>query len=727
MNKTNFRYISSNRKKLLDIALLCLVGLLVNLLISNLVIWLKIPLYLDNIGVLLTAAIGGYIPGIVVGYLSNIINSIGNPMTAYYGTITVLNALVAAWFVRHGWFKKVSTVLLSILVFAFFGGILGSLLTMALYGFNFADGMSGPVVRFVYEHLIHQTFWAQLMGDFLLDIIDKAITVCIVLIVLKIIPDRLVGILEFSAWRQKPLTKKEEAAVRTRASHGRSLSFRITLVFSLAMMIIAIAITGISFMLFRNTIIEDRTKMGQGLVNIVRRVVKPEKIDEYMNQGKSAEGYAAVETELINLRESSESIQYVYIYKIMEDGCHVVFDPDTAELAGEKPGTVIPVEDAFKPYMPDLLAGRRIDPIISNDTYGWLLTIYEPLYDSEDNCVAYVGVDVDMGDLRQAQNGFMARVLSLFLGFFVMILAIVLQMLKYDLILPVNTITAAAENFAFNSEKIRKESVHHIKDIDIRTGDEIESLYHAFTRTSEDMVRYVEDVQEKNETISRMQNRLIEVMADMVESRDKYTGDHVRKTAAYAEIILKELKKEGVYEDQLTDEFISDVVHSAPLHDIGKIQVSDTILNKPGKLTDEEFAIMKNHTLAGNEIIARATDAVADPGYLKEARNLAAYHHEKWNGKGYPYGISGEDIPLSARIMAVADVFDALVSKRSYKEGFPVEKAFAIIMEGSGSHFDAKIVTAFMNAEDEVRRVAEPYSKSEVQPVVDTSGEKEQK
>ena len=202
---------------------------------------------------------------------------------------------------------------------------------------------------------------------------------------------------------------------------------------------------------------------------------------------------------------------------------------------------------------------------------------------------------------------------------------------------------------------------------------------------------------------------MIMVLADLVESRDECTGNHVRNTALYAKIIVEQMKKEGIYADQLTEEFMFDVVSSAPLHDVGKIHVPDAILNKPGKLTDEEFTIMKEHAAAGGEIIAKAMDLVSevDSGYLKEAKNLAACHHEKWNGTGYPRGLSGEEIPLSARIMAVADVFDALVSKRSYKEGFPFEKAMGIIKEGSGNHFDPNVVRAFVDAEEEVRKVAE--------------------
>ena len=208
-------------------------------------------------------------------------------------------------------------------------------------------------------------------------------------------------------------------------------------------------------------------------------------------------------------------------------------------------------------------------------------------------------------------------------------------------------------------------------------------------------------------SISRLQNGLILVMADLVESRDKCTGNHLHKTAEYTRIIMEQMRKDGSYTDQLTDEFIEDVVRSSPLHDIGKIQVSDAILNKPGKLTEEEFEKIKEHTGAGRDIISSAIDMVSeeDSGYLNEARNLAYFHHEKWNGAGYPEGISGEEIPLSARIMAVADVFDALVSRRSYKEEFPFETAMEIIKENSGTHFDPKIVDAFVRAEDKVREV----------------------
>ncbi|MCR5675235.1 MAG: HD domain-containing protein [Lachnospiraceae bacterium] len=209
-----------------------------------------------------------------------------------------------------------------------------------------------------------------------------------------------------------------------------------------------------------------------------------------------------------------------------------------------------------------------------------------------------------------------------------------------------------------------------------------------------------------------MQDGLIITMADMVESRDPDTGAHVQKTAAYVKIIVEGLKRKGYYPEKITPTFESDVIRSAPLHDIGKIHIPDSVLNKPGKLTEQEFEIMKTHTTAGRKILEKAIDTVGAENYLKEARNMAACHHERWDGNGYPEKLYGEMIPLSARIMAVADVFDALTSTRVYKPAFPMEKAVTIIEEGSGTQFDPKCVEVFLEALPEVREVLEKYNGS---------------
>ena len=228
-------------------------------------------------------------------------------------------------------------------------------------------------------------------------------------------------------------------------------------------------------------------------------------------------------------------------------------------------------------------------------------------------------------------------------------------------------------------------------------------------KTTRDTVDYINQSQRKNEAISTFQSGMINVMADLVESRDQSTGEHIKNTSSYVEIICDELIKEGKFSDILDEEFKNNIVSSAPMHDIGKIKVSDTILNKPGKFEPWEYEIMKTHAEEGAKIIRTVKKTVENEelkeNYLGEAENMAHYHHEKWNGQGYPCGLKAEEIPLSARIMAVADVFDALVAVRVYKPAMPFEKAVSIIKEGSGEHFDPDVVEAFLNAEDKIRAV----------------------
>ena len=690
-------------------AALCAAGLLVNIAGVQLARATGVPLYIDNIGSALAAALGGTIPGIVVGFLTNLVNGIGDYTTAYYGSLTVLIAICSAWFERKGFytFKKPWRLLAVIAVFALIGGGLGSVLTWTLYGFSFGDGISAPLAHRLYEGGRLSQFWSQFLADMLIDLADKSITVLIVAAVLNLLPAKLRKNLYFAGWRQTPLSDENLAEAGKNPSQRVSLRAKIVFFVAAAMIVIAGAITALSFFHYRSAALEEQVEQAQGVVKVAAAAIDPERVDEFIEQGESAEGYDAVDRRFYDLANSSENIQYVYAYQIREDGCHVVFDADTPETEGSAPGEVIEFDEAFRAYLPALLAGEPIEPIVSNEKYGWLLTVYEPVYDSAGKCRCYVGTDVDMSGISTDGYRFLARVVSLFFGFFLLILATTLWLAEYHIVLPINTMSLAAGRFAYDSGTAREETVESIRALDIRTGDEIEHLYRSVTKTTEDMVAAIEHEERQKQIISKLQNGLILVLADMVESRDTCTGQHVRKTAAYSEIIMRELRREGVYADQLTEEYISDVINSAPLHDIGKIKVSDLILNKPGRLTDEEFAVMKTHTIEGAHVIEHAMHMVSeeDSPYLKEADNLAMYHHEKWNGSGYPVGLKGEEIPLSARIMAVADVFDALVSKRSYKDGLSYEKAMEIIEAGSGSHFDPAIVHAFAEAGDKVREV----------------------
>lgn len=203
----------------------------------------------------------------------------------------------------------------------------------------------------------------------------------------------------------------------------------------------------------------------------------------------------------------------------------------------------------------------------------------------------------------------------------------------------------------------------------------------------------------------KLQKSLISTMADLVENRDENTGGHIHRTSRYVEVIARRLQKEEKYKAILTDKYIEEMVIAAPLHDVGKIHIPDSILNKPGKLDADEFATMKTHSAAGGAIITHIEANTGEIGYLHIAREMAEYHHERMDGKGYPHGLKGEEIPLCARILAVADVFDAVSSKRCYKEAIPLDESFAIIAEETGSHFDADVAKAFLDSRAEIEAI----------------------
>lgn len=218
------------------------------------------------------------------------------------------------------------------------------------------------------------------------------------------------------------------------------------------------------------------------------------------------------------------------------------------------------------------------------------------------------------------------------------------------------------------------------------------------------------ELKQKNQQIINLQDNTIISLSNLVENRDTDTGHHVRRTRDYVTLIAEQCKKDHVYSETINDTYIVLLSKSAPLHDVGKIIVPDYVLKKPGKLTDEEFKHMQKHAKQGGKIINDVLGFGVDPEYLRIATEISTGHHERWDGRGYPYKLVGNAIPLSARIMAIADVFDALVSKRCYKDSMPIDKAFTIIQEESGSHFDPILVEEFFKIKDDIAYVVERFS-----------------
>lgn len=212
------------------------------------------------------------------------------------------------------------------------------------------------------------------------------------------------------------------------------------------------------------------------------------------------------------------------------------------------------------------------------------------------------------------------------------------------------------------------------------------------------------------EAFENAQDAIITALAKLAEYRDPETGAHLLRLKKYCALICRALAKTGRYRDIVTPEFTEDLVRSSPLHDIGKVGIPDAILKKPGRFTDDEFEVMKNHTRIGGDVLAAIYDQYPSQGFIKCGMDIAYGHHEKWDGGGYPLGLQGESIPLPARILALVDVYDALTCRRIYKAPFSREKARDLIVTGSGSHFDPDIVATFLQIEPDFHQIAEQFA-----------------
>ena len=674
-------------------------GILLNLVCGKVVSLLNLPFYFDCIGTIAAAITGGFMPGVLVGFFTNILSGITDYTNLYYGVLNVLIALVTAYFSQQQYFKKFTwKLIIPVISFVLIGGGIGSVITWGLYGNTMGDELASSLAGKIYTNVVQDAFWAQMYAGLIMDLPDKLISTIIAFLIYKAYPKKL-----------KP--QRDSFHLASFSKRGISLSGKIIICVTMIFGVAAAVVTYVSFRQFRDTLVNSEAQYATDTAKFAASMIDGDMVDEYLERKDSAEGYFRIKRYYGLILNSSDRIQYLYVYQIQEDGCHVVFDIDTPDTPGSETGEVIPFDESFGPYIEDLLAGREIDPIITDDTYGWLLSSYVPVYDSNNRCKCYVCVDVSMPNISEVERTFTFKITTLLMGFFITILTLSVYLAKRFIVTPVNNLAKVAGEFAYTDDEARKETLDSIKDLEIKTGDEIEHLYNAMAKTTRDTVDYINQSQRKNEAISTFQSGMINVMADLVESRDQSTGEHIKNTSSYVEIICEELIKEGKFSDILNEEFKNNIVSSAPMHDIGKIKVSDTILNKPGKFEPWEYEIMKTHAEEGAKIIRTVKKTVDNKelkeNYLGEAENMAHYHHEKWNGQGYPCGLKGEEIPLSARIMAVADVFDALVAVRVYKPAMPFEKAVSIIKEGSGDHFDPDVVEAFVNAEEKIRAVTE--------------------
>jgi len=222
----------------------------------------------------------------------------------------------------------------------------------------------------------------------------------------------------------------------------------------------------------------------------------------------------------------------------------------------------------------------------------------------------------------------------------------------------------------------------------------------------------IEALRTRTQELDQMRDATILGLSSLAETRDNETGEHILRTQQYVRVLAEHLQNHPRFKSVLTPSMIELIYKSSPLHDSGKVGIPDAILLKPGRLTDEEFETMKQHSLIGSEALKSAQEVLGSNSFLTVACEIMETHHEKWDGSGYPYGLKGEEIPVSGRLMALADVYDALISERIYKEAFSHEKARGIIVEGKGVHFDPDVVNAFLELETVFQEIAQNFSRA---------------
>ena len=400
---------------------------------------------------------------------------------------------------------------------------------------------------------------------------------------------------------------------------------KLLIVWGLLAFIMAAAITVTSISILTSQIRKDRELAVIGAAQLAANVLDADRINDWLENGSDGE-YEFQREMLKNIMENTPNLKYLYIYQIRPDGCHVVFDTDPEEPG--MLGDLQEFDESFEEYIPNLLEGKHINNIESKDTFGWLLTHYEPIYDSNGECVAYAGADISMEEIQDYTEKYVFIIVLIAVIFLVACVVIGLRM-----------------------------------SINNHRANELDRL------------------REQQQRDKRLLREIIESFAKVIDMKDSYTQGHSSRVAKYTKMLAEELG----YDEDTVDRYYN----IALMHDIGKIAIPDQVLNKPGKLTDEEYGIIQSHTERGYDVLKNIS-------LMPDIVVGAEAHHERPDGTGYPNHLKGDDIPRVAQIIAVADTFDAMYSDRPYRKRMNFDKAVSIIKDVSGTQLTSDVVDAFL-------------------------------
>ena len=547
------------QRKVYNIAILSILGIGLNLLGSFFAQFFHLPLYLDSFGTILVSAVSGYVPGIIVGFVTNLLNSFNNPNMLYFGGNSILIAVICAALAYRGYFKKIPTTILVIPILACTSGILSSLTAWTIDVLGLLD----QTARIGWDSLLLISEWLNdyLWLDLLKEICDKGILVFLVYLILLVLPERIKKGMHYTPYEricpEDGLLPSEE-----KTSRRRSLQTKIAVILTLSFILVAIITSGIAYLLYRTTIINDCIRQADGVTDLITGEIDPDKVDDYILLGEEADGYLEAKSELSDIRDAHSEVRFLYVYRILEDGCHVVFDLETSEVEAGEPGEIIPFDGEFAKYKYDMLAGKSIEPVISVSEYGYLLTYYKPVYNSAGECTCYACVDFSMDMIKEFGFRFMLRLLWIMSGFFAFIMVIIMALFKRSIIAPINTITRVAQKFTYKTLDDRKENVRKIKSLRIDTKDEIENLHKVLTGSTEDSLRYEQKNLEQMDTLTAIANTYVNVFEADLEKNTIHEiigkGFSINDMEIYDNMPIQEVINKAV--SYGTDEVFRDLV-----------------------------------------------------------------------------------------------------------------------------------------------------------------------
>ncbi len=566
------------------LVLICVGGLILNLVGSGLAESFELPIYLDTSGTIFIAALGGYAPGIAVGFFTNLIKALFEPSEMYFCSVNVFVAIFTAFFARRGFFDNFGKLLIIVPSLTFVAGTFDLLIVDFLNSTDILKSLN----------TFESTYTENIFPEF----IDKSLSVLLAFVLLKFVPVQVKKNFHELGQRQAPLSDEMKRVVSEQSYLTASLRTKTLAILMLSSLFASSSIALISYLLFKDNAVDERIKTVDGMVTVAVSEINPYRVDNFIKFGREAPGYKETEEKLYAIKNSATDTRYLYVYRILEDGCHVVFDLNAADIQGDKPGQVVELDESLLSYREDLISGRPIPPIITDDEYGYLLTLYKPVYDGAGRCQCYVAIDFSMDMLLEYTHIFIIKLLALFAGCFIFIFAIGRAFVENNIILPVNTMAYCARNFSYDSVAAREKNIDTIKSLKIKTGDEIENLYRALLRTTENFLRYLEHLQRAKTQVADMRVKVFAM--DKIAHKDSLTG--VKNKTAYAEEIALLDKKISAGGAQFCIVMV-DVNFLKRVNDTYGHEIGNTYLQNACRLTCAVFGAENVYRVGGDEFV----------------------------------------------------------------------------------------------------------------------------